>query len=413
MRVACYCRVSTEEQAVHGLSIEAQKAALTAWAANHFIMDWYVDLGVSARKSILKRPELQRLLKDVEAGKIDLIAFTKLDRWTRNIREYYKAQDVLDAHSVAWRAINEDYETETASGWLKVNIMLAVAQDEADRTSERIKAVFDDKRRRGLAPTGSVPKGIKLVDGHDEPSEDAYIIKELFNAYIASRSARAIASRFGYTAEGIKWVLKNHRYVDAGVIDRTTFETAQEIMKTRSQRHTKRDRVFLFSGLVFCSCGSRMSGAAVPGKDKEYYYYRCISHNQGKSCPGTYISELKIEQYLLDNTIKKAKETNVLITKKKKAQPDLQKLKAKLGKLTDLYLDDFIAKEKYEAEYRDVQAKIAEAEREPQEVNTSELKTLLGAYQGLTRLGKKAFWSRLVRRINVDGDTINFVLNYT
>lgn len=413
MRVALYARVSTEEQALHGLSIEAQKAALGEWAANQTIVDYYIDLGVSARKPILKRPELQRLLRDVEQDRIDLIAFTKLDRWTRAIREYYKAQDILDAHNVAWRAIHEDYETQTAAGRLKVNIMLAVAQDEADRTSERIKAVFDDKRRKGLAPTGSVPKGIRLVNGHDEPSEDAYIIRELFNAYIASRSARSIAPRFGYTAEGIKWVVKNHRYVDAGVIDRSTYETAQEILKTRSQRHTKRDRVFLFSGLVYCSCGSRMSGAAVPGKGKEYYYYRCISHNQGKPCPGTYISELKIEQFLLDNTIKKAKETNVLITKKKKAQPDLQKLKAKLGKLTDLYLSDLITKDKYEVEYRDVQAKIAEAEREPQEVNTSELKSLLGAYQGLTRPGKKAFWSRLVNRIDIDGDTINFTLFYT
>ena len=404
---------STEEQALHGLSIEAQKAALGEWAASHTIVDYYIDLGVSARKSILKRPELQRLLKDVDADKIDLVVFTKLDRWTRNIREYYKAQDVLDAHNVAWRAIHEDYETQTAAGRLKVNIMLAVAQDEADRTSERIKAVFEDKRKKGLAPTGSVPRGIKLVDGKDVPSEDAYIIRELFNAYIAERSARAIASRFGYTAEGIKWVLKNHRYVDAGVVDLSTYETAQEILKTRSQRHVRRDRTFLFSGLIFCSCGSRLSGAAVPGKDKEYYYYRCIAKNQGKPCPGTYISEDKVEQFLLENTIKKARETNLLITKKKKAQPDISKLKAKLGKLTDLYLDDLITKDKYEVEYRAVQAQIAEAEKEPQEVDTGELKSLLGAYQGLTRPGKKAFWSRLVKRIDVDGKTINFTLFYT
>lgn len=413
MRVALYCRVSTEEQALHGLSIDAQKAALDDWAANYTVIDHYIDLGVSARKPISKRPELQRLFRDVQKDRIDLVVFTRLDRWTRNIREYYKAQDILDAHNVAWRAIQEDCETQTAAGRLKVNIMLAVAQDEADRTSERIKAVFEDKRRKGLAPTGSVPKGIRLVNGHDEPSEDAYIIRELFNAYIASRSARAIAPRFGYTAEGIKFVLKNHRYVDAGVVDSSTYETAQEILKTRSQRHTKRDRVFLFSGLVFCSCGSRLSGAAVPGKGKEYYYYRCISHNQGKPCPGTYISELKLEQYLLDNTIAKAKEVNVTITKKKKVQPDISKLKAKLDKLTDLYLNDLITKDKYEIEYRDVQAKIAEAEKEPQAVNTSELKTLLGAYQGLTRPGKKAFWSRLVNRIDVDGDTINFTLFYT
>ena len=398
---------------MHGLSIEAQKAALDAWAADYIVVDHYTDLGVSARSPASKRPELQRMLRDVEKGKIDLIVFTKLDRFFRNIKEYYKVEDVLESHNVAWRAIHEDYETQTAAGRLKVNIMLAVAQDEADRTSERIKAVFDDKRRKGLAPTGSVPKGIKLVAGKDVPSDEAYIIKELFDAYIAQRSARAIAPRFGYTAEGIKWVLKNRRYVDAGVIDLTTFETVQEILKSRSQRHANRNRVFIFSGLMYCSCGSRLSGAAVPGRNREYYYYRCIANTQGKPCPGTYISEEKVEAFLLANTIKKVREVNVTISKKKKAQPDLQKLKAKLGKLTDLYLDDLITKDKYEIEYKCVQAKIAEAEREPQEVNTSEIKTLLGAYQGLSRPGRKAFWSRLIKRIDVDGDTINFTINYT
>lgn len=412
MRVALYSRVSTSEQALHGLSIDAQKAALDAWAADYIVVDHYTDLGVSARSPASKRPELQRMLRDVEQGKIDLIVFTKLDRFFRNIKEYYRVEDVLEAHNVAWRAIHEDYETQTAAGRLKVNIMLAVAQDEADRTSERIKAVFADKRRKGLAPTGSVPKGIKLENGHDVPSDEAHIITDIFNAYMAERSARAIASRFGYTAEGIKWVLKNHRYVDAGVIDSSTFETTQEILKSRSQRHTKRDRVFLFSGLVFCSCGARLSAAAVPGKDKEYYYYRCTAKNQGKPCPGTYISEPKIEQFLLDNTIKKAKQINVII-KKKKVQPDISKLKAKLDKLTDLYLNDLIDRDRYEVEYREVQMKIAEAEKEPQTVDTGELKSLLGAYQGLTRPGKKAFWSRLVKRIDIDGDSINFALIYT
>ena len=133
MRVALYARVSTEEQAIHGLSIDAQLAALDEWAKDKTVIDHYIDLGISARKPITKRPELQRLLRDVEQNRVDLIAFCKLDRWTRNIREYYKAQDVLDAHNVAWRAIQEDYETETASGRLKVNLMLAIAQGSEDR----------------------------------------------------------------------------------------------------------------------------------------------------------------------------------------------------------------------------------------------------------------------------------------
>lgn len=85
MRVACYERVSTEEQRLHGLSIDAQTAALEAWAQGQTIVGHYTDAGVSGRIPARKRPELQRLLRDVEAGKVDLIVFTKLDRWFRNI----------------------------------------------------------------------------------------------------------------------------------------------------------------------------------------------------------------------------------------------------------------------------------------------------------------------------------------
>ena len=144
-----YVRVSTEEQAIHGLSIEAQTAALEDWAKSSGckLLGIYTDAGISARKPASKRPALQQLLNDVRGGKGDLIVFTKLDRWFRNIAEYYKVQEVLEQHHVDWKTIQEDYDTSTASGRLKVNIMLSVAQDEADRTSERIKAVFHREHR--------------------------------------------------------------------------------------------------------------------------------------------------------------------------------------------------------------------------------------------------------------------------
>ena len=137
LRTAIYVRVSTEEQKIHGLSIEAQTEALDEWAKEHGVkvVGHYNDAGISARKKHTKRPERIRLLEDVKAGRVDLIVFTKLDRWFRNIAEYYKVQEILEANNVNWKTIHEDYDTSTASGRLKINIMLSVAQDEADRTS--------------------------------------------------------------------------------------------------------------------------------------------------------------------------------------------------------------------------------------------------------------------------------------
>lgn len=105
MRAALYERVSTEEQKMHGLSLEAQKEALEAYAKERsmLIVGHYTDAGVSGQKPISKRPALQRLLADVQAGKVDIVLFTKLDRWSRKVKEYYKAQDVLDKRKVPWR----------------------------------------------------------------------------------------------------------------------------------------------------------------------------------------------------------------------------------------------------------------------------------------------------------------------
>ena len=91
IRVALYIRVSTQEQSLHGLSLESQKEALISYANKHNmqIVDIYADEGITARKALNKRLEFQRLISDVKQGKIDLILVTKLDRWFRNIKDYH------------------------------------------------------------------------------------------------------------------------------------------------------------------------------------------------------------------------------------------------------------------------------------------------------------------------------------
>ena len=97
LRVGCYERVSTEEQALKGFSISAQIDNLEEYCkANKMkIVDHYTDEGISGAKPPLKRPALQRLLEDVAAGKIDMILFTKLDRRFRSVPQYFKVQEIL------------------------------------------------------------------------------------------------------------------------------------------------------------------------------------------------------------------------------------------------------------------------------------------------------------------------------
>ena len=161
LRVAKYRRVSTDEQALHGYSLQTQDDTLDEYCQSkgYKIVGDYVDEGISGAKPPLKRPALKRLLDDVQAGKIDIVIFTKLDRWFRSIEQYYKVQEILERHNVVWQAVLEDYNTATADGRLKVNIMLSVAANERERTSERIKVVFNNKVKNGEVISGSVPTG--------------------------------------------------------------------------------------------------------------------------------------------------------------------------------------------------------------------------------------------------------------
>lgn len=408
MRVALYIRVSTAEQSLHGLSVDAQTAALDQWAEGKSVVDHYVDLGVSARSPAAKRPELQRMLRDCEAGKIDLIAFTKLDRFFRNVKEYYKVEDVLERCGVSWQAIHEDYETVTASGRLKVNIMLAVAQDEADRTSERIKAVFQRKREKGLVPTGTVPIGIRIEDGKYAPSDDAQKVRGIFQTYIDSRSFMVTGRSCGYSYNGVKQLLQNETYLKTGVIDRDTWDTVQAIMASRSERHVRSDRVYLFAGLLMCPhCGRRLSSFRSTG----YTYYRCMRHYYA-DCPGINVSEKRVEKYLLSHLMEEIEEFNLTVTDKKKPI-DVNALRKKQDKLTDLYMSDLINREKYEEDFKALQTQIDDAERERRPIDAHEVTSLLQAYDEWSPSSRKVFWSNLLRSITPTEEGYDFALNYT
>lgn len=120
--VAAYVRVSTTEQKMHGLSIESQKQKLADYAEAHNmkIVEWYIDEGVSARKPIAKRPELQRMVQDAEKGRFKRIIFIKLDRFFRSLAEYHEAMKRIDP--VIWTATEEKYDLSTANGRAFVNM---------------------------------------------------------------------------------------------------------------------------------------------------------------------------------------------------------------------------------------------------------------------------------------------------
>ena len=120
--VAAYVRVSTQEQKLHGLSLDAQKMKLTEYAEknNMKIVEWYIDEGVSGRKLIRNRPELQRMIQDAEKGRFTRCIFIKLDRFFRSVAEYHEAMKRMSP--VLWTATEEEYDLTTANGRMLVNM---------------------------------------------------------------------------------------------------------------------------------------------------------------------------------------------------------------------------------------------------------------------------------------------------
>ena len=412
MRVACYERVSTQEQGISGISIDAKTAALEEWAKGHFLVGHYTDIGVSGRRPHNKRPELQRLLNDVEANKIDLIIFVRLDRWFRSVKEYYKVQDVLDRHHVAWRAIQEDYETETASGRFKVNIMLSVAQDEAERTGERIKAVNAFKRTKGEFLSGNTAIGTKLENKMLVPSDDAWKVKEMFSVYTATGSVYAsipiLADRgIKIGDRSLRYALQNENYLKLGIITPDVWSRTQELRQHTAPRYTK--RTYLFSGILFCGeCGKRMGGMFRNGIA---YYYRCPGYYQDRTCQNSKCyREDEIEKYFLDTILKKVKNVNVKIRTKKPTDP--APLKTKLDKLTDLYLSDLISKEKYEKEYTATKRAIDELETVQMPVDTEQVMSVLSVYKTLSRTAQRAFWHKIIKAAKVTPSGIDYTVSF-
>lgn len=421
-RAALYIRVSTEEQAMHGLSLTAQRETLTRYVEDNGLrlVGVYTDEGITARKKYRNRAAFMRMLRDVEAGQIDLILFIKLDRWFRNIADYYEVQKILDEHNVRWIATEEDYDTTTANGRLHLNIKLSIAQDESDRTSERIKFVFDSKVQRGEVISGKVPLGYR-IDGRrlavDPDTADT--ARDIFQQYIVLRSMRAlrqyIMEQYGmvYSYSGLRALLQNERYVGRAhdqdsfcpaLIDLETFRQTQTIIAQRAQRNSKlkSDWVYLFTGLVCCAeCGNRLSAHTVAQK---YIYYRCTRYEKLHLCPHKKrTSELILEDWLVHNLISEFAAYNQEL-EARAAQPrkiiDTGKIKRKMDKLKDLYLNDLIDRDAYERDYTALRDELRTAEDVvealPSPVDIDTVSNALSMYSELSKTGRKEFWAKLL-----------------
>jgi len=213
MRVIGYIRVSTEEQATNGQSLDAQRAKLEAYASLYELelVEIIADAGVSAKS--LTRPGLQDALAKLRRGAADGLVIAKLDRLTRNVGDWQRLIDSYfgDKAGKQLFSVADSIDTRTAAGRLVLNVLLSVAQWEREAIAERTKDALQHKISKGER-CGKVRFGYELAaDGKmlvAVPTEQEAIelMKELRAAGQTLRDIAAELNRRGIrTKEGKPW----------------------------------------------------------------------------------------------------------------------------------------------------------------------------------------------------------------
>lgn len=330
MKVGIYVRVSTQEQSQEGFSIPAQRERLLAFCQSQGwdVVEEYIEEGWSAKT--IDRPQMQRMLSDVEEGKIELLLVYRLDRLTRSVLDLYTLLQTFEKHKVSFRSATEVYDTSTAMGRLFITLVAALAQWERENLGERVKFGMEQMVNQGKRPGAPAPYGYQRDDDgnlHIDEKE-ANTVRQVFDWFVSGHGLETILSRLheqntpspsgnkGWHINYVRYMLRNPVYIgkirwgDAigqgshePIIDEVTFKRAQEIIEERKTAPPSENvGRYPLTGVLRCGkCGSKMSGK-IFNRNKKYetVYYRCLGKvNQG-ICDMQYVRQDYIETALVE-----------------------------------------------------------------------------------------------------------------
>ena len=332
MRVSIYIRVSTEDQAKEGHSLEVQREYLEAFAKREGceVFKIYCDDGISAYST--RRPALQELLADAKAKKFGLVLVHKIDRFSRNLKDLLMLVDELSSYGVGFKSATEPFDTTTSAGKLMFQQLGSFAEFERNRLAERVFPGMVKGVQQGnwqgarFAPFGYIYNKAKQLLEIEE--REANIVKLIYTMYLSGKSTQDIAGyldKKGYkTRTGKQFynkfvcdILKNQIYTGKivwnkkhydknqktkkhykcikndpskiliaqgkhrSIIDEEDFAEVQKLLanKTRTWRPRAKNKEYLLTGLLTCSkCNHKYNGVSTISNhrtNKKKRWYRC------------------------------------------------------------------------------------------------------------------------------------------
>lgn len=329
-RVAAYVRQSVTRSVEEFGSTRAQEDVLRAWATMQGGATTVTVFRDDNRSGAsLDRPAFQSMMREVRAGKFDVVAVVRLDRLSRSLRDFVGLVDELNRLGVALVSTSQSFDTSTPLGRMTMSLLAVFGQFERETTAERTQEKISAARRRGLFTGGNVPMGFRLVGGKlVVDTAAAVVVRELFAAYLqtgsALKTARVLNERGHRTRMGRAWdkdrvltalrspvmcgcvnadgeiVLGQHE----GIIDRATWDAVQARLDAHPEQAVRQSRnpEYLLSGVLRCGCGAALTPASAVTRGTPYRYYQCVARaKRGKAgCPTRAWPAAEIEGFVID-----------------------------------------------------------------------------------------------------------------
>jgi site-specific DNA recombinase len=346
VRCAIYTRKSTEEGLEQEFnSLDAQRDAGEAFIASQQHEGWvclpdhYDDGGFTGGN--MDRPALQRLMADIEAGKIDCVVVYKVDRLSRSLLDFSRMMEAFETHNVSFVSVTQHFNTATSMGRLMLNVLLSFAQFEREIISERTRDKIAATRRKGRWCGGPPILGYDVVEKRLVVNEaEAARVRQIFALYLEYQSLLETANRLnqrGWTTK--RWksksgkphggltfhkmnlycLLTNVTYIGKltykdevhdgehqAIVAPDVFDQVQKLLVRNGRcggRDVRNKYGALLKYILRCTACDAVMGHAYSVKgDRRYRYYICINAQKSgwDKCPSPSVPAGEIERFVID-----------------------------------------------------------------------------------------------------------------
>ena len=382
MNIALLARVSTQEQAINGHSINEQIERMHKYceAMGWTVYKEYTDAGYSGANT--DRPALQRMIRDIKAGKIDKVLVYKLDRLSRSQKDtLYLIEDVFLANNTDFVSMSENFDTSTPFGRAMIGILAVFAQLEREQIKERMQMGKEARAKEGKFSGGRMtPIGYDYINGEllTNEYEKMQVLKiiDLFLSGTSLREITLIMNSAGYKHKHGKWNTKTiremlkaktflgyikynqewHKGTHEEFIDAETHEKICNLLEERAEKHKNGGRrakiTSYLGGLLFCkNCGAKLT--KIKAGKMQNSYYICNSRAKktrelikDENCKLKYWRMEKLDALVFDEIKKlavdpayfdKMTENSPIDERPDLIEKEIEKLDNQVSKLMDLY----------------------------------------------------------------------------